>query len=305
MRIGLILSLHGRPNGDVEQPSWQSVRAKALEAERVGFDMLVFEDALLYKGATESDGCWESFAIAAALAEATSRIHFGQSVVNSPYRSPALTAKLAHTVDEISGGRYVLGIGAGNTSDSDYRAFGFPIDRRYSRFAEAIPIIHSLLKTGHADFVGEFSSAIGSELVLEGPRGQGPPINIAGAGTKMLELVAQFGDAWNWWAYDETTEQIQSRLGEIIGRLDHACVSQARDPRDLDRTLDLYTVIPPGFSADGSGLTNPVHGSAGDIADFVLHIADLGFSEIRCDLYPKSIEAITAMQPVIDLVHSR
>lgn len=148
MRIGLINQLHGRPAGDLPAPSWASIRQRANVAETVGFDVFVFEDALLYRQENTTHGLWESVSIAAALAATTDRIDLGQSVLNSPYRSPAMTAKIAETIDEISGGRYVLGIGAGNTPDSDYEAFGFPIDKRYSRFAEAIYIIHALLKKG-------------------------------------------------------------------------------------------------------------------------------------------------------------
>lgn len=303
MRIGLIVPLHGRPDGDEQAPSWQSVRATALEAERVGFDMFVFEDALLYRGSDSADGCWESFAIAAALGEATESISFGQSVVNSPYRSPALIAKLAQTLDEISGGRYVLGIGAGNTADSDYQAFGIPTDHRYSRFAEAIQIIHALLKTGRADFVGEFASAIDSELVLDSPTPGGPPITIAAGGPKMLALAAGYADAWNWWSYNATFEQLASTLGPLLIGLEEACRSQERDPSDLGRSLDLYTVVPPGFATDTSGLSNPVSGSAPEIADFIVRCGDLGFDEVRCDVYPKTLDAVAAMAPVIELVH--
>lgn len=159
MRIGLVTQLHGRPDGDTPAPSWESISRRATTAEAVGFDMFVFEDALLYRGEETTDGVWESVSIAAALAATTSTINLGQSVINSPYRSPAMTAKIADTIDEISGGRFVLGIGAGNTEDSDYEAFGFPTDRRYSRFAEAIQIIHGLLRNGEIDFEGEFYTA--------------------------------------------------------------------------------------------------------------------------------------------------
>jgi len=130
MRIGLITQLHGRPDGDTPTPSWESISARAATAEAVGFDMFVFEDALLYRGKEATDGVWESVSIAAAVAATTSRINLGPSVANSPYRSPAMMAKIADTIDEISGGRFVLGIGAGNTEDSDYEAFGFPTDSR-------------------------------------------------------------------------------------------------------------------------------------------------------------------------------
>ena len=302
MRIGLINQLHGKPGPD--QPTWESLRARAAAAESVGFDIFVFEDALLYRSETESSGCWESVSIAAALAAVTERITLGQSVINNPYRAPALTAKIADTIDEISGGRYILGIGAGNTPDSDYQAFGFPTDRRYSRFVEAIQIIHSLLKTGRADFEGEYYTVDHAEMVIRGPRPEGPPINIAAGSPKMLGLVAEYADAWNWWGWDETHDEMIERMSPIIAMLNTACEAIGRDPSSLPRTFDLYTVVPPGFSPEGSGMDQAVTGSADEIAERILSFGDIDIVEVRCDVYPRSIEAIAAMQPVIDRVHS-
>lgn len=307
MRIGLINQLHGRPDGDTPAPSWESISERARTAEAAGFDMFVFEDALVYKGEQASDGVWESVSIAAAVAATTSRIHLGQSVVNSPYRSPAMTAKIADTIDEISGGRFVLGIGAGNTADSDYEAFGFPTNRRYSRFAEAIQIIHGLLKNGAIDFEGEFYTAKGCELVLRGPRQDRLPINIAAGGSKMLQLVARYADAWNWWGWDETLSEIESRLGPIVEQLERACEAEDRDPSTLERTLDTYAVVPEGFgdrAAENLEMENPVIGTSEEIAEHILSLGEIGFDEIRCDVWPKSAEAIAAMEPVVELVHA-
>ncbi len=309
MKIGLITQLHGRPESDTPAPSWESISERATVAEAAGFDMFVFEDALLYRGEETTDGVWESVSIAAAVAATTSRISLGQSVVNSPYRSPGMTAKIAETIDEISGGRFVLGIGAGNASDSDYEAFGFRTDRRYSRFAEAIQIIHGLLKNGSVDFEGEFYTAKQAELVLRGPRPQGPPINIAAGGPKMLQLVARYADAWNWWGWDETLDQMKVRLGPIIDSLEEACEAEDRDPSTLGRTFDLYTVVPHGFSTLGVGLLGdkmdrPVTGTSEEIADYILSVGDLGFEEVRCDVVPKTAAAVQAMQPVVEIVHA-
>lgn len=303
MRIGLINQLHGRPDSDREHPTWQSISARARAAEEAGFDIFVFEDALLYRwegGGT--DGVWESVTIAGALAATTKRMRIGHSVINSPYRPPAMLASIATTLDEVSGGRYVLGIGAGNTLDSDYLAFGIPSDMRYSRFAEAIQILHGLLKHGRVDFEGEFYAVENAELVLRGPSAQGPPINIAGGGPKMLDLVARFADQWNWWAWDETLDEIQARFGPIVETLDTALAAIQRDPASLTRTFDLYTVIPPRLGGD-HGLSHPVTGSPESIAEYILGLGELGFEEVRCDLYPKNAEAVEAMAPVVDLVH--
>lgn len=304
MRIGLINQLHGRSDGVTREPSWESIRERAITAEAASFDMFVFEDALLYRGEETTDGVWESVSIAAAVAATTSRINLGQSVVNSPYRSPAMTAKIADTIDEISGGRFVLGIGAGNTADSDYEAFGFPTDKRYSRFAEAIKIIHSLLKTGQVDFEGEFYTARRAELVLRGPRQEGPPINIAAGGPKMLQLVAKYADAWNWWGWDETLEHINERLEPIIALLTQACEVDGRDLSSLGRTFDLYTVVPEGFNTDGLDMKRPVTGTSEEIASYLLSLGDLGFEEVRCDVYPKTATAVEAMHTVVEIVHA-
>ncbi len=304
MRIGLINQIHGGPDGAQPAPTWESISTRAVAAEAAGFDIFVFEDALLYRGEEDTDGVWESVSIAAALAATTKRIRIGQSVINSPYRSPALVASIATTLDEISGGRYVLGIGAGNTFDSDYEAFGFPTDKRYSRFAEAIQIIHGLLKIGQIDFEGEFYTVKEGELVLRGPSPAGPQINIAGGGPKMLELVAKYADEWNWWGWDETFDEIQIRLDPIIEALVLACEEEGRDPLKLVRTFDLYTLVPEGFSAEGSGLEHPVSGTSNQVAEFLLALGELGFAEIRCDVFPRTIEAIEAMQPVVELVNS-
>lgn len=300
MRIGLINQLHGRPDGDTPPPTWDSLRQRALVAEEVGFDMFVYEDVLMYRGEEATNGVWESVAISAAIAEATSTLRFGQSVINSPYRSPAMTVSIAETLNEISGGRYVLGIGAGNSPTSDYEGFGFPTDKRYSRFAEAIEIIHTLARTGSVDFQGDFYSVKEAQIVLRGPADLW--INIAAGGPKMLDLVAQYADAWNWWTWDETVEECSARLPPMLEKLDDACIARGREHDSLERTLDVYSVVAPGFDAD-TGMDNPIRGSADEIAAAIGALGDLGFDEIRCDVFPKTPAGIEAMAPVVDIVH--
>ncbi len=303
MRIGVIAQLHGRPGGALE-PSWESINRLATVAERVGFDMFVFEDVLMYRGDEATDGCWESMTIAGALAASTSRIRLGQSVINAPYRSPAMTASMATTLDEISDGRYVLGIGAGNSPTSDYEGFGFPTDRRYSRFAESIEVIHTLLRTGAVDYDGDFHFAKRAELVLRGPSPSGPPINIAAGGPRMLRLVARYGDAWNWWGWDETIDEIIGRMSPLVAELERACVEVGRDSTEIERTFDLYSVVAPGFSVDASAMSQPVSGSADEIAETLLSLRALGIDEVRCDLTDKTEAAIEAMAPVVEALHN-
>lgn len=309
MRVGLNTHLFGRPDEDADVPSWASIKDRAVTAEAARFDTFVFEDSLSYHWSDGSvDGVWESVSIAGALAAVTDRIELGQSVFNSPLRTPAMTAKIADTLDEISGGRFAFGIGAGNSPDADYAAFGHPADHRYSRFAEAIHIIHSLLKTGSVDFRGEFYTVENCELILRGPRPDGPPINIAGRGPKMLQLIAKYADAWNWWSWDETTAGIEERLSPTITQLDRACEAEGRDPSTLDRTFDVFTVVPEGFSTDGmtvyhQPMNKPITGSPAQIAGYILELGEIGFTEVRCDVYPQTSDAVEALAPVVARVH--
>lgn len=300
MRIGLINELHGR-GGDA--PNWNSTLERARLASRVGFDIFVFEDALMYRGDNDgqTQGVWESTTIAGALAASTTTIGLGHSVLNSVYRSPAMVASIATTLDEISNGRYVLGIGAGNTPESDYLGFGFPIDHRFARFAEAIQIIHPLLKTGRVNFQGRFYSAKEAELVLRGPSTTGPLINIAAGGPRMLSLAARYGDAWNWWTYDESPAEFDERCGPIFEMLGAALESEDRDPSRFRRTLDVYSVVAPGYQPV-PGRSGMITGSNDEIADHILSFAKYDVTEVRCDVWPHHDDAITAMKPIVELV---
>ncbi len=197
----------------------------------------------------------------------------------------------------------MLGIGAGNTADSDYEAFGFPKDKRYSRFVETIEVVHTLLKTGRVDFHGDYYSAKDAELVLRGPSATGPRINIAAGGPKMLRLVARFADEWNWWTYGGPLDAIRASLEPILMELDTACEEVGRDPGSLDRTLDLYTIVPPGIDADVPGMDMPISGTVDQIVGYIAAAGELGFEEVRCDLATNDPAHVEAMAPVVAAVH--
>ncbi len=298
MKIGLINQLHGASDGRWPSPTWESLRERALAAEAVGFDSFVYEDALLYRNGESSKGSWAAVAIGSALAAVTSRIGIGTSVMNAPYRSAAMMANIAQTIDEVSGGRFIFGIGCGNTP-TDYEAFGFPTDHRVSRFEEALQIIHGLLKEGTVNFEGRFHSAKNSELALNAPRPQGPPIIVAAGKPRMLRLAARYGDVWNWWTYDSRGPE-QHSLNPIIDELERACDDEGRDPSTLGRCLDFYSVDALRDGDNGAAVT----GSAAEIAERLLAFRVLGFDEVRCDVQPWTTEGIQAMEDVVKLVHA-
>ncbi len=266
LKIGLYIRLLGRPGSNPPPPSWQSIREQALAAEVAGFDLVVFEDALLYADPDGNVGVWDAVSIAAGVAAATTRIGIAHAVINSPYRYPGRVAAIATTLDAMSGGRYTLGIGAGNTPD-DYPRFGIEADPRYSRFAEAIEIIHGLLKNGRMSFAGRYYRVEDAELVLRGPRPAGPPLAIAAGGSKMLRLAARFGDEWNWWTAEPDNP---AAMRDLVAEMNRACEEIDRDPASLRRSIDLFSI-----QADED---------PDAVADRLLAYAELGFDEVRIDL---------------------
>lgn len=291
--MGVAIPLLVVPGGRWPVPRWVDIRARASAAEAAGFDLIVVEDVMSWPLEDVTGGAWESVCLLGGLAAATSTIRIGHSMLNAPYRAPGLVAKTAETLDEMSGGRYVLGIGAGNTPDADYAAFGIPADPRVSRFVEALEIIATLLRDGQATFDGRFHRVADAKLVLRGPRRSGPPIVVGAGGPRMKDAAARWADEWNWWTPPND-------LGEVAGHLadlDRACEDVGRDPESIRRSLDVYFPIVDGEPTDDA------------ITERLLSLAALGIDEVRCYLEKQPtqrdwIAAIERMGGVVDEVHS-
>ncbi len=265
-KVGLLLPLMEKTTG---MRSWTEIREIAQLAEAIALDSLWAADHFLYK--LENDeppkGCWECWSIICALASCTKTVELGTIVLGMGFRNPALLAKMADTVDEISDGRLVLGIGAGYHK-FEYDAFGYPFDYKYSRFAEGLAIIHGLLKNGHVDFQGRFHSARECELKPRGPRAEGPPIMIGSKGPKMLRLMSQYCDMWNGF-WDDIGNSAKG-YAHVLPELDRACEAEGRDPKTLERTVTVliadetaepwWEAMPFQNDADLEAL-KPLHGA--------------------------------------------
>ena len=135
---------------------WPEYLAMAQAAEEVGFDSIWLGDHLLYRGdGREERGPWEAWTLLAALAAVTERVRLGPLVACASFHPPGLIAKMAATVDEISGGRFVLGLGAGSV-EIEHTIFGLPVERRVSRFAESFEIVRRLLAGERVTFEGRY-----------------------------------------------------------------------------------------------------------------------------------------------------
>ncbi len=215
-------------------PRWAEIAAMARSAEAVGFDSFWLPDHLLFRFEhVNQQGAGDVWSLLAALAATTERMEIAPLVACTSFRNPALIAKMADTIDEISGGRFILGLGAG-WHKPEYDAFGFPYDHRVSRFEEALQIIVPLLRTGHVDFEGRFYSARDCELRPRGPRPAGPPILVGAGGERMLRLTARYADAWN-----ADRQNDVPALQALNARVDAACHGVGRDPNTLARVIGI------------------------------------------------------------------
>ncbi len=246
LALGLLLRF-GEHYSRVSDPiHWPELRALAKLAEAVGFDTLWCDDHFFYDtfpddapphGAVR--GMWDAFTLLSALAEATSKVSLGSFVACVSYRNPAHLAKIADTLDDISGGRLILGLGAG-WNQIEYDAYGYPFDHLASRFEESLKIIVPLLRDGHVDFQGKYYQARNCELRPRGPRPNGPPIWIGAAKPRMLRLVARYADASN------TTWHIRpDTMRERFQDVDAACREVGRDPATLQHTAGSYVAVAP------------------------------------------------------------
>ncbi len=223
MRVGIQLP-------EVEREvRWQEVAAIARAAEQSGFESIWVGDHLLYRGGGRPErGPWDAWTQLAALAVLTNRVRLGPLVAATAFHPPGVIARMAASIDEISGGRFVLGLGAG-WNEPEFRAFGFPFDRTVSRFEESFEIVRRLLAGEHVTFEGEFHKV--EDAVLLPPPARTVPIMLGSSGARMLGIALPHVEAWNTWfnSYGNTVEGFANLRGDI----DAACVRAGRDPADL------------------------------------------------------------------------
>jgi probable F420-dependent oxidoreductase len=280
---------------------WPEYREMARLAEDVGFDSVWFGDHLLYRSeALGARGPWEAWTMLAALAASTSRIAIGPLVACTSFHNPAMLAKMAATVDEISGGRLILGLGAG-WNETEFRAFGFPFDRRIARFEEAFTIVRTLLQEGRIDFSGEFYQARDCELLPPPARPGGPPLMIGSKGPRMLEIAIPHVAAWNVWFSD--TGNRPEGIPALRAQVDAACRAAGREPSEVERTVAVLVRLPGGSGrqqGDGDAVAPPLEGSEDAIAEALRGFAREGIGHVQLVVDPITMGSIEALAPVLE-----
>ncbi len=280
--------------------SWQDHLEMATIAEEIGLDSLWLGDHLLYRTPGHpARGPWECWSMLSALAAVTTRVELGPLVLAAGFRYPALVAKMAETVDEISGGRLILGIGAGWV-EREYAAFGYPFDHRASRFEEALAIISGLIRTGEVNFHGDYYSAEQCEIRPRGPRPNKIPIMIGTfGGERMMRLTAQHADQWNVWA--NWSGNRASGVPALRARMDAICEQVGRNPATLERSAAVMIDFPGAYGRPGQVVPS-LTGTPEELAEEFRAYAREGVSHIQLYPDPCTIEGIEAIAPALALL---
>lgn len=310
LKVGFVI-LAGQGGHAGTNPRWSDILALAQSVEAVGFDSLWIPDHLLHvqqevlqhfdQPAPEewvdqpAVGWWDTWTLLTAIAASTNRITIGPLVACTAYRNPALLAKMAATLDEVSDGRLILGLGAGD-APGEFRAFGYPLDHPVSRFEEAITIIADMLKTGESTFNGAYLRTEGCELRLRGPSPHGPPVMISAKGPRMLEIAARYADAWNGWIVFDRSHP--DTLNPVLAALDSACERGGRDPATLQRTVGVAVCLPGERAPAGQ----PITGTPQEIAESLAAFAEIGISHVQVLMRTLPRDGIESFVPVLEIL---
>ena len=221
---------------------WPEVDAMARAAEETGFDSIWLGDHLLYRGSGRPDrGPWDVWTQLAALAALTHRVRLGPLVASTAFHPPGMLARMAASIDELSGGRFIFGIGAG-WNEAEFRAFGLPFDRLASRFEESFEIVRRLLAGEAVTFSGEFHQV--DDAVLLPRPARRVPLMVGSNGARVLAATLPHVDAWNTWysLYGNTANGFAERSAEV----DAACGRVGRDPRAVRRSACVLVAVGAG-----------------------------------------------------------
>jgi probable F420-dependent oxidoreductase len=284
---------------------WPEILDMARAIEDLGYDGMWLGEHLLYRWPDRAPrGPWEAWATMAGLAAVTSRVTIGPLVACTAFHNPAILAKQAATIDEISGGRFVLGLGAG-WNETEFRAFGVPFDHRIARFEEAFTIIRSLLRDGAVDFAGTYYEARDCELLPRGPRPGGPPLMIGSTGERMLRITAPHVDSWNAWYAD--TSNRPAGVGPLRAKVDAACAKVGRDPAAIERTVAVQVRLPGGagrtMGNTSIGESAPaLEGPPESMAEELRAYAREGIGEVQLVLDPIDRPSIERFADVLRLL---
>jgi probable F420-dependent oxidoreductase len=278
---------------------WPEYVAMARAAEEVGFDSIWVGDHLLYPDANGAErGPWDAFTVLAALAQATERVTLGPLVACLAFHPPGMIARMSATIDEISGGRFELGVGSG-WNEPEFRAFGFPYDHLASRFLESFEIVRKLLAGERVTATGEYWQ-VDDAVLLPAPARR-IPLMIGSRGPRQLAATLPYADSWNTWytAFGNTAAGL-APLNEWIS--EQARVA-GRDPAEIDRSACVFVAFGgPSGGREHTAEAPPLQGDAGQMARDLRDYAEAGADELILVLDPISEESVRRCAAVLELL---
>jgi probable F420-dependent oxidoreductase len=271
----------------------------ARAAEDAGFDSIWLGDHLLYRGDGGPErGPWEAWTMLAALGAVTERVELGPLVACAAFHPPGLIAKMAATVAEVTGGRFVLGLGAG-WNEEEFRAFGVPFDHRVSRFEEAFEVIRRLLDGERVSLHGRFHGV--DDAVLLPPPAARPRLMIGSNGPRMLAATLRHVDAWNTW-YEDYGNSPEG-FAELNERISAAARDAGRDPGELERSACVLVAL-GGSSGERAFTTEapPLTGPPDRIAAALRRLGEAGADEAILVVDPITEDSIRELGEVVSLL---
>lgn len=284
---------------------WSEIRELAVVAEDMGLDSVWTEDHLFYQPKDEILGPWEAWTVLAGLAEATGRMRIGSMISPLGMRSPALLAKQAETVDEMSDGRLVLGVGLG-WSEEEHNAVGSSLEGRLVRFLEGWEVLLSSFDEGHADLEGRYTAVKDFHLIPRGPRLR-PELMIGSRGPKTLAATLPHVDGWNWDGFANKPDEF-ARQAAIVNEI---CEQVGRDPQAVYRSAHLIVRLDDsdGLPIDPIPDDVPlIAGPAPRIAESLAKFAQAGADEVQLlvdPARPSSIQVLAEAKDLLDRTGSR
>jgi probable F420-dependent oxidoreductase len=274
---------------------WPEYVAIARAAEAVGFDSIWVGDHYLYRGDGRRErGPLEAWTLLAGLGAVTERVSIGPLVACLGFHHPAVLAKAAATVDELSGGRLVLGVGAG-WNRTEFDAFGIPFDHRVSRFEEAFDILRRLLAGERVTAEGAWHRV--DDAVLLPRPARTPPLMVGSTGARVLAATLPHVRTWNTWFdwYGNTAEGFAAKRGEI----DAACERAGRDPRTLERSACVLVRLGEGGERRPEAGVTPLEGSLDAIGTGLRAIAEAGADDLILVLDPITEGSVRTLGPIV------
>jgi probable F420-dependent oxidoreductase len=279
---------------------WPEYVAMARAAEEVGFDSIWMGDHYLYRGDGRPErGPWEAWTLLAGLATVTERVRLGPLVACLNFRPPVVLAKVAATVDELSGGRLVVAVGAG-WNRTEFDALGISYEHRAGRFEEAFEIVRRLLAGERVTFDGRWHTT--DDAILLPPPARRPPLMIGSTGARVLAATLPFVDAWNtWYDWFGNTPEGFARGNATI---DEACERAGRDPATLERSVCVLIRF-PGDAGERSVEPGIATIRPNDLGASLRAFADAGADEVILVCDPITEASIRSLGPELTRTRGR